>query len=81
MGKEDRGKPKNAREGTFVGTPLYVAPEMLEFNYSGRFTDFWALGCIVYQFLVGQTPFVAKTANDVFNNILNKNLRFPQDLD
>lgn len=41
------------RAGTFVGTPLYVAPEMLEYNSSGRYTDLWALGCIIYQLLVG----------------------------
>ena len=48
------------REGTFVGTPLYVAPEMLEANMAGRFTDLWALGCIIYQFHVGETPFHGK---------------------
>ncbi len=36
------------REGTFVGTPLYVAPEMLDGNFAGKFTDLWALGCIIY---------------------------------
>jgi serine/threonine protein kinase len=34
--------------GTFVGTPLYVAPEMIAFSFSGPFTDLWALGCIIY---------------------------------
>ena len=34
--------------GTFVGTPLYVAPEMLNESLSGNFTDLWALGVIVY---------------------------------
>ncbi len=45
--------------GTFVGTPLYVAPEMLESNLSGPFTDIWALGCILYQCLTGDVPFRA----------------------
>jgi 3-phosphoinositide dependent protein kinase-1 len=45
------------RDGTFVGTPLYVAPEMLESNKAGRYTDLWALGCIIYQLIVGTTPF------------------------
>jgi serine/threonine protein kinase len=52
--------------GTFVGTPLYVAPEMLENNYSGRFSDLWALGCILFQMLAGQTPFQSDTKDDVF---------------
>ena len=34
--------------GTFVGTPLYVAPEMIAWSFSGPFTDLWALGCIIY---------------------------------
>ena len=54
------------REGTFVGTPLYVAPEMLEANMAGRFTDLWALGCIIYQFHVGVTPFHGKRQDIVF---------------
>jgi len=41
----EKDKP---REQTFVGTPLYVAPEMLEFNQAGSYTDLWALGCIIY---------------------------------
>jgi serine/threonine protein kinase len=39
---------KEKERGTFVGTPLYVAPEMLDSNKSGPFTDLWALGCIIY---------------------------------
>ena len=53
-----------------MGTPLYVAPEMLEYNHSGRYTDLWALGCIIYQMLVGQTPFHDDTPDHVFQKIL-----------
>jgi serine/threonine protein kinase len=45
--------------GTFVGTPLYVSPEMLNANQSGPYTDLWALGCILYQCLTGDVPFRA----------------------
>jgi serine/threonine protein kinase len=60
--REEETKQADAklREGTFVGTPLYVAPEMLEGNFAGKFTDLWALGCIIYQFHIGVTPFQAK---------------------
>jgi len=37
-----------AHRGTFVGTPLYASPEMLNDSSSGPFTDVWALGVIVY---------------------------------
>lgn len=61
--REDDGGAANIaklREGTFVGTPLYVAPEMLEASMAGKFTDLWALGCMIYQFHVGKTPFQGK---------------------
>jgi serine/threonine protein kinase len=34
--------------GSFVGTPLYVSPEMLNENRGGPANDLWALGCIIY---------------------------------
>jgi serine/threonine protein kinase len=36
------------RKATFVGTPLYVSPEMLEDNIASASCDIWALGCIMY---------------------------------
>ena len=77
----DRDAFKLQRQGTFVGTALYVAPEMLEYNNSGRFTDLWALGCILYQMLVGKTPFDAETKDSVFQKVLDRRLKFPMDLD
>ena len=68
-------------KGTFVGTPLYVAPEMLEFNSSGSFTDLWALGCIIYEMLVGKSPFYAKNSNLVFQKILERNIQYPPEID
>ena len=41
-------RPNLAHRGTFVGTPLYASPEMLNDSSSGPFTDIWALGVIVY---------------------------------
>ena len=55
---------ENSRlKGTFVGTPLYVAPEMLELNQAGTYTDLWALGCIIFEMLNGKSPFYAKNSN------------------
>ncbi|CDW75605.1 UNKNOWN [Stylonychia lemnae] len=74
---KDQRDHHNHREGTFVGTPLYVAPEMLEFNQSGYFSDLWALGCIIYQLLTGVTPFQGKNHDEVFSNILERKIKFP----
>lgn len=54
VGEDDRNSlfqeddQNKAPRGSFVGTPLYVAPEMLNENRSGPSNDMWALGCIIY---------------------------------
>ena len=45
------------RKDTFVGTPLYVSPEMLQENISLPAGDVWALGCIIFRMHTGRTPF------------------------
>jgi serine/threonine protein kinase len=78
----DAQKPSQlVRAGTFVGTPLYVAPEMLEFNSSSYYTDLWALGCILYEMLVGTSPFYAPSKDAVFSNVLECIFKFPPDID
>ena len=54
---------------------------MLDHNYAGKFTDLWALGCMIYEFLVGKTPFEAPNAQKVFENIQERIFKFPRDLD
>lgn len=72
---------KKLKRGTFVGTPQYVAPEMLEENTSGSFTDLWALGCILYELEVGKPPFAGKKNMTVFQNVLERNFKFPPGMD
>lgn len=56
-----------------VGTPDYVSPEVLTRNKIkiGPAVDLWALGCILYLFLHGETPFKDKTDLLMFDKILN----------
>lgn len=53
-----------------VGTPDYIAPEILMNNPHGFTADYWSLGCILFEFLVGIPPFHASTENETFKNIL-----------
>jgi serine/threonine protein kinase len=64
--------------GTFVGTPLYASPEMLNDNESSEGTDLWALGCILYQMLYGRVPFQGRTDLETFELITNRELKFPE---
>jgi 3-phosphoinositide dependent protein kinase-1 len=43
--------------GTFVGTPLYVSPEMLDDNLAIPASDLWALGVMVFNMHTGKMPF------------------------
>ena len=63
--------------GSFVGTPLYVSPEMLNESRGGPANDLWALGCVVYQMLVGQVPFKGAFEQEVFDKITSRELEFP----
>lgn len=40
-----------------IGSPLYMSPEGLIYNYYGEKTDIWAFGIIIYELLHGETPF------------------------
>jgi len=64
-----------------VGTPLYCAPEMLENNMSGFFSDLWALGVIIYEMSTGQKMFRGKNNRDIFDKILKHDFKFPGHLD
>ena len=45
------------KRDSFVGTPLYIAPEMLSDCKSLPASDLWALGVVIYQMHVGRPPF------------------------
>ena len=64
--------------GTFVGTPLYVAPEMIKESISGHFTDLWALGCIIYEMADGDVPFRGNTDLSTFDLIMKRDIKFEE---
>ena len=51
-----------------IGTPHYIAPEVLEGNYTSQ-CDIWSVGVILYNLLVGEAPFNGDTDNDVYEAI------------
>lgn len=73
--------PNAASGEKIVGTPDYLSPEILLGIAHGPSVDFWALGVITYEFLVGFPPFTAEAPEKIFQNILAGNLCWPEDLD
>jgi len=54
------------------GTPDYLAPETIMGIGYGPAVDFWAVGAILYELIVGIPPFNAETPQEVFENILSR---------
>ena len=62
-----------------VGTPQFLAPEMLDGEPAGPGTDLWALGVTLYYALTGQAPFSADTIGEIFAAIKFRNPPEPRD--
>ncbi len=65
-----------------VGTSDYIAPEILEGRGYTFDVDWWSLGTIMYECLVGWAPFCAEDRRDTYRKILNwkESLYFPDDI-
>lgn len=77
--------PKSVRRGKvassdqrILGTPDYLAPELLLRQGHGPSVDWWALGICMYEFMTGVLPFNDETPQAVFNNILRRELEWPE---
>ncbi|GJN72894.1 rim15, signal transduction response regulator [Purpureocillium lilacinum] len=61
----------------FVGTPDYLAPETIKGDKQDETSDWWSVGCIMFEFLYGIPPFHASEAERVFENILARKIQWP----
>lgn len=64
---------------SFVGTPYYIAPEMLRSDPHGRPVDIWAGGVVLYILLSGKFPFGGKNESEYYQRVLYKQVYFPTD--
>ena len=60
---------------TILGTPYYVAPEVLQGEYDEK-CDIWSIGALTYIMLCGDPPFKGNSNHEIFNKILREDVKF-----
>ncbi|CAH9104747.1 unnamed protein product [Cuscuta europaea] len=70
--QQERRKKRSA-----VGTPDYLAPEILLGTGHGFTADWWSVGVILFELIVGIPPFNAEHPQKIFDNILNRKIPWP----
>lgn len=63
------------------GTPEYLAPEVILRQGYARTVDWWSLGVILYEFLIGCVPFFGETPEELFAHVINDEFEFPDEDD
>uniref|UniRef100_A0A3Q3QI28 non-specific serine/threonine protein kinase n=1 Tax=Monopterus albus TaxID=43700 RepID=A0A3Q3QI28_MONAL len=62
-----------------MGTPEYVAPEILNYEPISTATDMWSIGVLTYVMLTGISPFVGEDKQETFLNISQLNVNYDQE--
>ncbi|NXA42432.1 MAST3 kinase, partial [Eudromia elegans] len=60
------------------GTPEYIAPEVILIQGYGKPVDWWAMGIILYEFLVGCVPFFGDTPEELFGQVISDEIIWPE---
>mmetsp|Transcript_9808 Transcript_9808/g.19284 ORF Transcript_9808/g.19284 Transcript_9808/m.19284 type:complete len:713 (-) Transcript_9808:1832-3970(-) len=68
---------KTVASASFVGSPAYLAPEMLTDKISSKASDVYSLGLVFYEILTGKSPYYDPDITKLFENIRQAKLSFP----
>lgn len=63
------------------GTPEYIAPEVILRQGYGKPVDWWSMGIILYEFLIGCVPFFGETPEELFAHTVNDDIEWPDEED
>ncbi|TPP67732.1 Microtubule-associated serine/threonine-protein kinase 2 [Fasciola gigantica] len=70
---------KMFRDKQVFGTPEYIAPEVILRQGYGKPVDWWSMGIILYEFLVGCVPFAGDSIEDLFAQIVTGPIEWPEE--
>ena len=59
--------------------PEYIAPEVILRQGYGKTVDWWSMGIILYEFLVGCVPFFGDTPEELFAHTVNDEIEWPEE--
>lgn len=65
---------------SFIGSPAYMAPEILKGEDYTSKADVWSLGVLLYETLTGVCPWRSTSVNTLYSEIAKKALRFSKDI-
>ena len=68
---------KGQKYNEVIGTPFYIAPEVLNNNYDEK-CDMWSCGVILYVMLCGEPPFYGENDDEIYDKILTSEVKFEQ---
>ena len=66
---------KKKKMHSILGTPYYVAPEVLQGEYDEK-CDIWSIGAMTYLMLCGEPPFNGHSNNEIFKKIVKEKIKF-----
>ncbi|KAG6612942.1 AGC protein kinase [Phytophthora cinnamomi] len=72
---------QNARNLTLCGSMDYMAPEVLLRQSHDQRVDIWSFGIIMYEILLGKTPFYHENPRELGRRITNENVEFPNEFE
>ena len=70
---------KGGKTFTIIGTPHYMAPEIVTGKGYRQSVDLWSIGICLYEFMCGGVPFAEDLEEpyQIYEEIIKKNLKFP----